>query len=83
MIDNYEEVIINIKNNLEKNWSLIVLDFYPFKWLLNTIFPILKYLYISWVNPEKPMIKTLEKHFSSVETHISFFWHHFISICKK
>lgn len=83
MIDNYEDIIINIKENLNLNWTFVVLDFYPFTWFLHKFFPLLKYLYISWVNPEKPIIATLKKHFPQVETEISQHWHHFICICKK
>lgn len=83
MVDDYENTILNIKDNLNENWTLIVLDFYPYKWILNKLYPLLKYMYLHWIDPKKPMIKTLEKHFTEVKTIISPFGHNFISLCKK
>ncbi len=83
MVDNYEGVITNISNNLKPGWTCIILDFYPFTWILRRCFPFFKFFYFSWVDPEKPIIETLEKKFILVDTYISPLWNYFISVCKK
>lgn len=83
MHEKYEEVIQTLYKNLSDGWICIVLDFYPFTGYLHRFFPLLKYFYLSWVDPNKPLVSILKKTFFEVEVIISPYGHHFICVCKK
>ncbi len=71
MINNWEKSIINAKNSLKKNGTLLILDFYRWHGFIKIFYPFFKWwLSRHGVDSEKKIISFLKKHFKKVEINV-------------
>ena len=68
MIEDWRGAVMNIKNSLEKDGVLVVLDFQPMRGFIRPFYPLMKWwLAKHGVDPEQEIIPFLKEHFERVE----------------
>ncbi len=83
MINNWEKSIVNAKNSLKKNGSLIILDFYRWRGFIKIFYPLFKWwLFRHGVDPEKNIVSFLKKNFKRVDVNVLKSGYDFIVIAS-
>jgi len=85
MTEEWQKAIINMKSALKPEGILVILDFhYPWRRILRVFYPVFKWwLQKHGVDPEKPIIEFLKRHFDYVEERVLNFGYNYIAIVKS
>ncbi len=71
LVDRWEEALLNMKDSLTPDGTLVVLDFHPMKNALRFADPLFRWwIGVHGADPTRPVARFLENHFTKVERYI-------------